>query len=201
MLRKIDRWVISRTLADCNAIAVNSSTVSINVSGNSIGKEDFADFVVEEFGRHEIPGERICFEITETAAIRNLDAALTFITRLHDIGCRFSLEDFASGISSFSYLKSLPVDYLKIDGALVRGVTKEDSARAMVAAIHDVVRTMNLETIAEHVSDDDILGVVTDIGIDYVQGFAVHKPAPIGAHADAAANDADAASLMSVRSA
>ena len=123
--------------------------------------------------------ERVCFEITETAAIRNLKAAHELMGSMRDIGCEFALDDFGSGLSSFTYLKSLPVDYLKIDGSFVRDIESDLSDRAMVEAIHSVADTLKLGTVAEYVESEGCLQALKEIGIDYAQGFALGRPSPL----------------------
>jgi EAL domain-containing protein (putative c-di-GMP-specific phosphodiesterase class I) len=124
------------------------------------------------------PG-KICFEITETAAIENLDAAVDFITSLKKLGCRFSLDDFGSGLSSFAYLKNLPVDYLKIDGSFVKNMDTDAVDCAMVSSIHQLGSLIGMETIAEFVENNEILKKLEEIGIDYAQGYGISRPVPL----------------------
>ena len=132
----------------------------------------------QDLREDKVPG-MICFEITETAAIANLDAATEFIHELKRQGCRFALDDFGSGLSSFSYLKNLPVDYLKIDGSFVRGIETDEIDHAMVGSIHQLATLMGIKTIAEFVENDGILHALADIGIDYAQGYGIAKPRPL----------------------
>jgi Amt family ammonium transporter len=122
---------------------------------------------------------RVCFEITETAAITNLAYARTFISRLRDLGCRFSLDDFGSGLSSFAYLKYLPVDYLKIDGVFVRDIAEDPMDKSIVASIAAIGKVLSMKTIAEYVEDGNILSIIEEIGVDYAQGYHISKPAPL----------------------
>lgn len=126
-----------------------------------------------------IPTHRICFEITETATISNLDAARSFMGAIRDLGYRFILDDFGSGLSSFGYLRSLPVDYLKIDGSLVTGVDGDAVLREMVQAVHRIGKTMHMKTIAESVEDEDIFATLQGIEVDYCQGFWTGRPRPL----------------------
>ena len=123
--------------------------------------------------------EKICFEITETAAIENLDAAVSFINSLKKLGCKFSLDDFGSGLSSFAYLKNLPVDYLKIDGSFVKHMDTDAVDCAMVSSIHQLGSLIGMKTIAEFVENDAILKKLEEIGVDYAQGYGISKPVPL----------------------
>jgi EAL domain-containing protein (putative c-di-GMP-specific phosphodiesterase class I) len=118
----------------------------------------------------------VCFEITETSAISSIKKAINIITKLKDIGVKFALDDFGSGLSSFGYLKDLPVDYLKIDGAFVKNIVSNDKDRAIVRSINEVAKVMGMKTIAEFVENDKILEILKDIGVDYAQGYGIGKP-------------------------
>jgi len=157
----------------------SSDRYSINLSGTSLGDEGLHDYILEQFAEHGVAPERICFEITETAVIANLVKAQDFMTRLKALGCRFSLDDFGSGLSSFAYLKALPVDYLKIDGVFIRGIANNPINRAMVKAINEVGHVMGICTVAEYVEDDLTLAVVRELGVDYAQGYAVGQLRPL----------------------
>ena len=126
-----------------------------------------------------VPPENLCFEVTETAAIADLAAAQLHINRVRRLGCRFALDDFGAGLSSFSYLRSLPLDYVKIDGSFVRDICRDDTARVMVAAIHNVGKSMGLQTVAEYVEDEAIVDALRVIGVDYAQGYGIGKPMPM----------------------
>ncbi|HEU4855313.1 MAG TPA: EAL domain-containing protein, partial [Nitrosospira sp.] len=136
----------------------------------------FYEFVMAQFELFNVPPAEICFEITETSAIANLAQASILICKLKAIGCRFSLDDFGSGMSSFAYLKHLPVDYLKIDGGFVKDMVDDPIDCAMVEAINHIGHLMNIETIAEFVENDAILEALRRIGVDYAQGYGVEKP-------------------------
>ncbi|MFT5350966.1 MAG: diguanylate cyclase (GGDEF)-like protein/PAS domain S-box-containing protein, partial [Gammaproteobacteria bacterium] len=179
---KIDRWVVSKTLGwlSNNVKELESLALcTINLSGLSMGNDDFLEFLLNLFDRSIVPADKICFEITETAAIGNLGAAIQFIHALKEIGCQFALDDFGTGVSSFNYLKNLPVDYLKIDGSFIREIHKDPIDFAMVRSINEIGHVMGKETIAEFVENDAILDVVRSIGINYAQGLAIDKPVPI----------------------
>jgi EAL domain-containing protein (putative c-di-GMP-specific phosphodiesterase class I) len=143
-----------------------------------LSQDDFLDFVRSRFDALGVPHSAICFEVTETAAIANLDKATHFIRELKALGCGFSLDDFGSGMSSFAYLKHLPVDHLKIDGAFVRDIAHDPIDRAMVEAINKVGHVMGITTIAECVETPQTLAILEEIGVDYAQGFAIGRPHP-----------------------
>ncbi len=152
---------------------------SINLSGSSMADESVLDFIIQKISEYNIPANKICFEITETATIENLNSANHFITVLKKQGCLFALDDFGSGLSSFAYLKSLPVDYIKIDGTFVRDIASEQCDLAIVKSIHEISRALNKKTIAEFVENDFILNILEEIGVDYVQGNGISCPIPL----------------------
>ncbi|BES70352.1 EAL domain-containing protein [Marinobacter nanhaiticus D15-8W] len=179
VISKIDRWVITeaiRKLAQHPEHLDSIEACHINLSGRSFDQSDFADFVIGQIREHKVPANRLCFEITETAAVHNLVDVQTFMVRLAKMGCSFALDDFGTGLSSFSYLRQLPVDCLKIDGAFVRHISSDDSDRAMVRAIHDIGHTLHKCTIAEFVENDEAADILREIGVDYLQGFGLHRP-------------------------
>ncbi|MDH5547496.1 MAG: EAL domain-containing protein [Gammaproteobacteria bacterium] len=149
---------------------------TINISANSICQKSFLEFLVQHVRNCSIEAEKFCFELTETAAISNLSSALHFMTELKQLGCRFALDDFGSGMSSFGYLKSLPVDYVKIDGHFVRDITKDPVDKEMVNAINQIGHVMGLKTIAEFVETEEIAQTLTAMGIDYLQGYSIGHP-------------------------
>lgn len=189
LMPTIDRWVISTLFAtqaehyreNSHLYQDTNYMYAINLSGASINDEHFINFLYEQFLLHQIPPEIICFEITETVAIVNLSKATQFIHSLKKIGCRFALDDFGSGMSSFTYLKTLPVDYLKIDGSLIEDIVDDRIAGAMVEAIHRIGQVMGIKTIAEFVENDFILEKVKILGVNYAQGYGIAKPQPFEA--------------------
>ena len=179
----IDRWVVSATL-DENAKfkhrrnAALDTVTAINLSGATLGDEDFPGFLHEQFARHLANPRSICFEITETVAISNFGNAIRFINEFKNLGCRFSLDDFGSGMSSFGYLRSLPVDYLKIDGSFIRAIHRDPIDLAMVASINHIGHLMGTKTIAEFVENEETMVLLRKIGVDYAQGFWIDTPRP-----------------------
>jgi EAL domain-containing protein (putative c-di-GMP-specific phosphodiesterase class I) len=182
LMPSIDRWVVRSTLAWLAAHAASLhgvSTVYINLSGQSLNDETFVPFVVEQFKSVGALSVRIGFEITETAAIANLSRAMQFMNTLKALGCSFALDDFGSGMSSFAYLKNLPVDKIKIDGIFVRDILSDKIDCAMVEAINRIGHVMGIETVAEFVENDAILQKLKQIGVDYAQGYGLHMPAAL----------------------
>lgn len=180
LMSSLDRWVIEKTFVLLNANGLAQHTreglVSINISGQSLNDEGLVEFISEMFSRYALVPDCVCFEITETAAFGNLWRARDIIERVRDLGCHFSLDDFGAGLSSFSYLKELPVDYLKIDGSFVRKITTDRISHAMVVSINQIGHVMGLRTVAEFVEDEQIRQQLELIGVDYLQGYALGKP-------------------------
>jgi diguanylate cyclase (GGDEF)-like protein/PAS domain S-box-containing protein len=179
---ELDRWLIANILEWLagNPDFLNALSIcSINLSGLSLSDESMLDFISQEFIKWSIPTDKICFEITETAAISNFTFASKFINQLKEQGCLFSLDDFGSGLSSFAYLKKLPVDYLKIDGLFVKDILDDELDRAMVKSINEVGHVMNKKTIAEFVENERIFNVLQELGVDYAQGYGIGKPVPL----------------------
>jgi len=178
---RVDRWVVSAALQCLAADAHRLESLrlcSINLSGHSLGDEGFLAFVVQQLAQSGVPPEKVCFEITETLAIANLTNATQFIRALKAEGCRFALDDFGSGLSSFAYLQNLPVDYLKIDGHFVRRVAGGGVGYAFVKSINEIGHVMGKKTIAEFVEDAATLERLREIGVDYAQGFLFGHPGP-----------------------
>jgi diguanylate cyclase (GGDEF)-like protein/PAS domain S-box-containing protein len=178
----VDRWVIQRAfqwLSSHPSHLQDLEYCAINLSGTSISDERFLDFLVGQFSSLRIPAGKICFEITETAAIANLVKASNFISTLNEIGCSFALDDFGSGMSSFAYLKKLPVDFLKIEGMFVRDIGSDPVDFAMVKSINELGHAMGKRTIAEFVESREIMEKLLEIGVDYVQGYGIARPEPL----------------------
>lgn len=182
LMPAIDRWVIRRTmetLADNRAAWAGSQIqFAINLSGQSLCDTSFLEFVSGELKRTKIAAKTICFEITETAAILNMNRATVFMSTLKKNGCRFALDDFGAGLSSFSYFKTLPIDYLKIDGQFIKGIIDDKASSAIVAAITQMSHAMGLKTIAEYVENKSIKSHLKEIGVDYAQGYGISRPKP-----------------------
>jgi diguanylate cyclase (GGDEF)-like protein/PAS domain S-box-containing protein len=182
MAPALDIWVISHLfewISKQQNFLDKLSLCSINLSGLSLSDESMLNFITDAFHRYSIPAEKICFEITETAAIASLNNATKFINHLREQGCSFSLDDFGSGLSSFAYLKNLPVDYLKIDGLFVKDILDDQVDLAMVRSINEVGHVMGKKTIAEFVENEQIFNLLKVLGVDYAQGYGIAKPVPL----------------------
>ena len=181
LMHLIDRWVIRTLFRNGLTLGGDEQSIyAINLSGSSINDDQFIDFLYEQFTLHPISPQRICFEISETVAIANLVKAKQFIESFQEMGCRFALDDFGVGMSSFAYLKSLPVDYLKIDGSFIRNIVDNPVDNAIVTAITRISSVMGIQTIAEFVENEAILEQITALGIDYAQGYGIAVPCPLG---------------------
>jgi len=176
---RVDRWVVRQALEWVARHQAGIELCAINLSGQSLGDAQFVRFVLETLSETGVPCDKLCFEITETAAIGNLPTAHQFIATLRQRGCRFSLDDFGSGLSSFAYLRDLPVDILKIDGQFVRDIARDPVSLAMVRSIHEIACLMGKRTVAEFVESEAILDHLRAIGVHYAQGYAVARPQPL----------------------
>ena len=179
LIGRLDRWVLRRTLelvARIREEGDRRTRFAVNISGQSLGDEAFLSFAVDEVERSGIPGDRLCFEITETAAVARLTKALRFMSVFQRMGCRFSLDDFGTGVSSFAYLRNLPVDYVKIDGEFVRDMTRDPIQQALVQSVNGIAHTMGVETVAESVEDEATLESLRDLGVDLAQGYWIDRP-------------------------
>jgi diguanylate cyclase (GGDEF)-like protein/PAS domain S-box-containing protein len=182
LMPHVDRWVVQAVLAALGRGGLKlppGRSVAINIAGQTLGDAEFLEFVVECFDHTGANPGDICFEVTETSVVANLDHAQRFIAVLHGMGCEFALDNFGSGLSSFSTLKTLPMDYLKIDGSFIKNLAGDSVNQAMVAAMIDLSRSLNFRVVAEHVEDQLALDTVTGMGIDFVQGFVVGRPQPL----------------------
>ncbi|MGZ5038283.1 MAG: putative bifunctional diguanylate cyclase/phosphodiesterase [Usitatibacter sp.] len=183
LMRTIDRWVVERAFSDFRRLAKmreerSPAEFSINLSGHTLSSPDFAQFMQEKFAEYDVPPQAIFFEITETAAIANVERARTLIEALRAMGVRFLLDDFGSGLSSFNYLKHFPVDGIKIDGLFVKGIAKNYLDYALVESIHKIATSLGLQTIAEYVETEEIAKKLVQIGIVMGQGFHLAAPRP-----------------------
>jgi diguanylate cyclase (GGDEF)-like protein len=185
LMPQIDRWVTSTTIAKLaehlDAIVETDANFSINLSGQSLSDDDILEFIDEELAVSGLPAANLCFEVTESAAVSNLQKAQVFIDGLRQRGCRISLDDFGAGLSSFAYLKNFNVDTLKIDGSFIRDITDNRISESMVAAITQVAKVMHLETVAEYVENKAARKLIAELGVDYAQGHEVGKPLPFEA--------------------
>ncbi len=182
LMHLVDRNVIYKTFSFIHKYSDLDEKIthySINLSGNTIDDKNIVNYIKETAEEFEINTKHICFEVTETAAIKNLQKAKTLIKKLKSYGFKFALDDFGSGLSSFQYLKSLPVDYLKIDGSFVSDMVNNNVDHAMVAAINEVGHIMGIETIAEYVENDQIVKKLRELKVDYAQGYGIEQPKPI----------------------
>ena len=189
LMHLVDRWVISSlldSLKEKYPLTENScqsrkipNQYAVNLSGVSLNDEDLIDFVYKQFEIYKIPPTAICFEVTETAAIYNLSKAVQLINSLRSLGCQFALDDFGTGMSSFEYLKILPVDYLKIDGSFIKNLVSDPVSCAITESINNIAHLMELQTIAEYVEDSSTLTQISQLDVDYAQGYGIDKPSPL----------------------
>ncbi len=179
LMQELDRWVVASSVDALLNSNHSSIRFAINLSGQSLGNDQFLDFVRSELQRSGLAPNRLSFEITETVAVANLQKAQLFMSVLKDLGCHFSLDDFGTGLSSFAYLKLFPVNALKIDGSFVRDITDNEVSKSMVAAIAEIARVMNLETVAEFVQDQKSMDLLKDLGVTWAQGYFVGIPRPL----------------------
>ena len=183
LIERLDRWVVAKTfewLAEHRDALDQLFLCAINLSGHSLGNQRTLRFLKDQLTRFDIPAEKVCFEVTETVAAEDPGAAAHFITSLRERGCHFALDDFGSGVSSFGYLRQLPVDFVKIDGLFVRDILKDPVDDALVTSINQVAHVLGKRTIAEYVENAEIHRRMAEIGVDFVQGYGVGRPEPIG---------------------
>jgi diguanylate cyclase (GGDEF)-like protein len=180
LMPQIDRWVVSATLSKLGEhreyLEKSGASFAINLSGQSLGDDDILKFIEDEIESSGVPAASLCFEVTESAAVSTQRKAQAFINALRKHGCKFSLDDFGAGLSSFAYLKNFKVDTLKIDGSFIRDITDNRISESMVAAITQVAKVMKLETVAEYVESTKIKTLIEKLGVDFAQGHAIGKP-------------------------
>ena len=182
LMPMLDRWVVKNAfkyLSESGLGLKSEGTFFINLSGNSLSDKSFFNDIRAMLKQYEIKPNRICLEITETAAIDNLSDAVEFISEIRDEGFKFALDDFGAGMSSFSYLKTIPVDYLKIDGSFVLNLLTDPIDRGIVEACNTIGHAAGLQTIAEFVEDQATADALKEIGVDFGQGFGIQKPGPL----------------------
>jgi diguanylate cyclase (GGDEF)-like protein len=181
LIGEIDRWVVTRAILMLGEQHRRGfrPTVEINLSGHSLGDPDLAAHIDRELRSSQVDATQLVFEVTETAAIGNIEAARSFAEQLAELGCRFALDDFGAGFGSFYYLKHLPFDFIKIDGEFVRHLVNDDTDRLVVSAVVDLARGLGKRTIAEFVGDEATVCALRELGVDYLQGFHLGRPAPI----------------------
>jgi diguanylate cyclase (GGDEF)-like protein len=183
LMSALDRWVIKKALDELgnaeNMLEINLASFSINVSAQSLTDDDFVDYIAQRIVESGVTPEALCFEITETAVVRNLDRAQQFIRKLRKLGCRLALDDFGTGHCSFAYLKDMPVQYIKIDGVFVRDILENPLSDAIVSSMTNIAKVMHAFTVAEYVENDLVLQRLRHHDIDFVQGFAIGRPRPL----------------------
>jgi diguanylate cyclase (GGDEF)-like protein/PAS domain S-box-containing protein len=181
MMPLLDRWVIAQALSHFDQLHASGrppGCCAINLAASTLEDDGLADYVLDRIARHGVAAEHLCFEITETEAMRNVARAMRFIERVRAVGCKVALDDFGAGMSSFGYLKNLPVDTIKIDGSFVRDIESDPMSRSIVEAICKIGHQRGLDVVAEWVADPGIVPLLSELGVDYGQGFALHRPEP-----------------------
>jgi EAL domain-containing protein (putative c-di-GMP-specific phosphodiesterase class I) len=175
----VDRWVVKEAFSWINHLMDRQKVVpslSINLSGSSITDDSFLDYLLEQISEFGVGTSKLCFEITETGTISNLIKAADFVRSFRNLGCRFSIDDFGTGLASHNYLRELPVDYVKIDGTFITEIDSNRNDYAMTRSINDLAHFLGQKTIAESVENGDIIKKLNEIGVDYLQGWGVGKP-------------------------
>ena len=179
----IDRWVVTNVLATLAphvaVLTARKATFAVNISGQSLGDQEFSNFLETRLRESRLPPQLLSFELTETAAVANIVRAEALMRRLRDLGFDVALDDFGRGLSSLTYLKTLPVTCLKIDGSFVRDVVGDDRSQAMLSAIVQLARAMKLQTVAECVESEQIREIIRGLGVEYGQGFSIGRPVPL----------------------
>lgn len=188
LMPMLDRWVIDSTFSTLSEAGycqtAGEGLVSINLSGQSLGDWELPDFIARKLDEYGLDPDCVCFEITETVAFRDSEQAVQCMHAIKALGCHLSLDDFGTGLSSFTYLKDLPVDFLKIDGSFVRNILADKVSHAMVASVNQIGHVMGLKTVAEFVENEALAERLTEMGVDYLQGYAIARPAPLAEYLD-----------------
>jgi len=182
LMATVDRWVVQTTLVALSRNAfqlARDRSVAINISAQTLADPSFLEFVVECLDHTGVSPDQVCFELTESAVVGNMEHARRFVGVLHGMGCKFTIDDFGSGVASFSSLKNLPLDYLKLDGSFMRNLARDSVSQTMVTAMIKLARTLNFKIIAEQVEDSAALDVARRMGVDFVQGFVIARPAKL----------------------
>jgi EAL domain-containing protein (putative c-di-GMP-specific phosphodiesterase class I) len=199
LMPRIDRWVIARACSELAALRAGGRplpTCMVNLSGASCSDPELADYVAQCLRRNGLDGSHIGFELTETVAVGNLEACGALMSRLREQGCLIALDDFGTGMSSFSYLRNLPIDLLKIDRAFIRNIDRDAIDHALVETIQRIAGIMGVRTVAEGVESEEVLGALALIGVDYAQGMHVRRPVPlVQIHAEAARCGSDTGNI------
>ena len=176
----IDQWVIDKAFKEYRNLNKHGEVhLSINLSGTSVSSGELPDYIASKLDEHDIPAQCVCFELTETSAVQNVDNVLDLMRKLKERDCKFALDDFGSGLSSFKYLKQFPFDFLKIDGSLVQDITVDSIDNAMVRAIEQLAASLGLKSVAEWICNEDVAQIVASLGVNYGQGFFYGKPMPL----------------------
>lgn len=182
LAERLDTWVINEILkwmeSHPNEME-NIHTLSINLSGKSLSSRKMRSFLINRIKTFKGSAKKLCFEITETAAVNDMPAAKNLIQKLRALGCRFALDDFGTGQASFSYLRNLDVDIIKIDGIFIREICENTFDQVMVKSMNDLAKSVNMKTVAEYVENAEISSALRKIGVDYAQGFHFHRPEPL----------------------
>ncbi len=181
-MNRVDRWVVREAFAWVSQLMDAQKEVpylAINLSGSSVTDDEFLEYLLEQISEFGVGTSRICFEITETGTISNLVKAADFVRAFRNIGCKFSIDDFGTGLASYNYLRELPVDFVKIDGTFITGIHRNRADYAMARSINDLAHFLGQQTIAESVENDEIIAKLEEIGVDYLQGWGVARPKPL----------------------
>jgi EAL domain-containing protein (putative c-di-GMP-specific phosphodiesterase class I) len=181
LMPMLDRWVVETALAHFDQLhpaGADLRLATINLSGASVEDDALADLIIALLKKHGVAPSRVCFEITETVAVRNLSRVARFMEQLRQVGCKTALDDFGVGMSSFAYLKNLPIDIIKIDGSFIRDMLTDPVSHAIVRAVADIGQRLGLEVVAEWVADEETVRVLTAMGVGHAQGFSLHAPEP-----------------------